>query len=232
MYKNTRRLKQAFALATIAVLTGCQPSDSSSKEQAVPTVPGAKPAPPMHHEMPSAQPAAPPAPIATAPSEAAMLDGTTLKLTGLTMTVPDGWVAKPAPSGPMAPKAVFSLPAAGGSAEPASVRITRFTKMKGMDEANIARWIGQARKPDGSPMTRADAKIDKKEIGNVHLTTVDIRGTIQATMRAAPKPGSRMIATIIDHPQGPHFVTIVGDEKTISQWEPSINSFLASVKLP
>ena len=154
-------------------------------------------------------------------------DGATLKLDGITLTVPPGWIVQHTRgTGPMAPKAVLSIPNANG--EPGSVRITHYPGMRGMNEQNVQRWIAQARKPDGSPMTRADATVTGTTLGKMQLTTIDISGTIKATMRATAKPSQRMLATIMDHSAGPHFIVVVGDVDLIEISEPDIMDFFNS----
>ncbi len=246
MTKTCQTIALTITLATVVTLSGCEKSESSTSSppvtaQPAPTQPkaaqsAAKPQPttapkPAMPAMPHGNLEALAAPLAGLVNSGAVLEGSTLKLAGLNLTMPSEWTAEPTPTGPMAPKAVFSMPGAEETAEAGSVRITHYPSMKGKDEMNIDRWIGQARKADGTPMTRADAKIEKKELGNVRLTTVDITGAIQATMRSAPKAGTRMIAAIVDHPKGPHFVSIVGDEKTMGKWEQTITKFLASAKV-
>ena len=39
-----------------------------------------------------------------------------------------------------------------------------------------------------------------------------------------------MIAAIVDHPQGPHFVKITGGVATMKRWEESIDAFLKSAQ--
>ncbi len=231
MTNMRRKITMTIGFVAMGTLSGCDTSNP----------PAATPPSPQHP--PTTAKAAPTAPPTTTPpghpdvpdthaaTASTAQDGSSLKLTGISLTVPSGWVAQPTPTGPMAPKAVFSLPHTGESGEDVSVRITYFPSMKGKDEMNIDRWIRQARHADGTPLTRADAKIERKEFGNVRVTTVDVSGTIQATMRAAPKTGNRMIAAIVDHPRGPHFVSIVGDKAAMDHWEPTIRSFLHSAKV-
>ena len=79
-------------------------------------------------------------------------------------------------------------------------------------------------------MSQTDAKITSTKLNKVHLTTVDVSGTIKATMRAVAKPGQRMIATIVDHSNGPHFVVAIGDAELIHSSLPTIMAFLKSVR--
>jgi len=155
-----------------------------------------------------------------------------LKLTGVTLSPPSSWTSKPPKHpGPMSPKAIYAIPALEGDSQTGMVRITYFPGMKGKDDMNINRWLGQVTQPDGKASTRKHAKITKKTIGHVKLTIVDVSGAARVTMRDKPKPGSRMIAAIIDHPKGPHFVVIAGNAKLIEKWEKEIYKFLESAKI-
>jgi hypothetical protein len=156
--------------------------------------------------------------------------GRAVPLEGITMTVPNHWAAEPAGAGgAMAPKAVYAIPNPDGS--PGSVRITYFPNMKGMDDANIQRWLGQVQRPDGSPATREDGKITVEQIGEVRVTTLDISGSIKPTMRDAAKANQRMIAAIVDHPRGPHFVVVVGEKALMDTEVDGIKAFLASARV-
>ncbi len=175
-------------------------------------------------------PPAPAKPAASSPPVSA--SATDLALTGLKMTVPSGWVREEAPQGPMAPVAVYKIPRSDPAGDDGSVRITHYPNMKGkeMDDRNIDRWVGQVAKPDGQPAARSDAKITTTEIGPVKLTLVDMSGSIKATMRDSAKPDYRMIAAIVDHPQGPHFVVTTGPAASMEKWSAQIDAFLKSAK--
>lgn len=149
-------------------------------------------------------------------------------LAGIAMSVPKEWKTEAVTPGPMSPKAVYRLPKQGSDEEDGMVRVTHFPGMKGKDEMNIDRWLGQVVKNDDSTITREDATITRSQNNGVKLTVVDVKGTVRVTMRSAAKPNSRMIAAIIDHPQGPHFVVIVGGLETMSRWEDSIHAYLQS----
>jgi hypothetical protein len=139
-------------------------------------------------------------------------------------------VGKP---GPLAPKAVYRLPKAEGDTADGMVRVTHFPGMKGMDEANINRWVGQVKRPDGTPSTRDDAKVSTVELGPVRLTVVDVGGTVKMDAPAPHGAGmsnQRMIAAIVDHPKGPHFVKAFGPAATIEKWQEAVQSFLRSAR--
>lgn len=179
----------------------------------------------------AAKPAEPVKPAEAVKPAAAPAKETPLKLTGLTMTVPQGWVEEKIEPSPMGPKAVFKIPRTDPNGEDGMVRITHYPDMKGKDDMNIDRWLGQVSKPDGQPLTRSDAKITTTEVGKVRLTVVDMSGSAKLTMRDTAKPNQRMIAAIVDHPQGPHFVVSAGPAASMEKWAAQIDAFLKSAKV-
>lgn len=186
---------------------------------------------------PTAQPDSPP-PTPTSRNEAspspagapqrAVDGGHALKLDGLTLTVPEGWQRGEIAPGPFAAVAVFELTKTGADEDNAQVRITHFPGMKGKDDLNIQRWLGQVVRDDGSSYSADDAKVNVREDGNVRIKMIDLQGSVKATMRATPRPNSRMIAAIVDHPKGPHFVVATGGVATMKKWEATIRLFLDS----
>jgi len=237
--KSMRTITSMMCCANLAVLSvGCDqnnsgksvPSGNNTLETTPAPPPGTAAAARNTATSDTVPPDRPPAAASQQPTAGSNIDGATLHLAGITMTIPDGWVAQPVSPGPMAPVAVFALPKADGAQEDGSVRITYFPAMKGKDDLNIDRWLGQTARADGTPTKREDAKIEYKDIGNVHLKTVDVSGAVKATMRSAAQPGGRMIAAIVDHPRGPHFVVATGETATIAKWERAVHDFLGSVK--
>jgi len=244
-----RRTSVEVGMAMLAVgacvwAVGCDKSSAEKKPAAPPpnlaeipkgeSKPSNPPKPatppkPVDTPKPSA-PANPPAAGSAAPKAQADVAGSSLTLVGITMSIPVGWVHEPTPSGPMAAAAVFKLPKADGDADDGMVRVTHFPNMKGMDDSNIQRWLDQVKKPDGTPNTMADAKLTTADVGAIKLKTLDVSGNVKATMRAEPMPNGRMLAAIVDHPQGPHFIVATGGTATLKKWETSVDAFLKSAK--
>jgi hypothetical protein len=157
-------------------------------------------------------------------------EGDKLELDGLTLTVPAAWKQHTVEtSGPMAPKAVLQIPAESG--DPGTVRITHYPEMKGKDEMNIARWLGQVNQPDGKPSTKEQAKIENIEQGEVKLTLVDLSGEVKLTMRDQARPGYRMIAAIVNHPKGPHFIVAAGPAELMAKSKDQVLAFVKSAKV-
>jgi hypothetical protein len=148
---------------------------------------------------------------------------------GLKLTAPEGWqaMAPPAPSNSgfqvAGPLAVFKLEKVDGDKEDAVVRLTHFPGMKNIPvEMQLDRWFDQVRQPDGSS-TKDKAKVDTWEKDGVKISVADMSGTMM------PESGTvRMIAAIIEHPNGPHFVKATGPVDTIEHWRESIMTYLRS----
>lgn len=168
-------------------------------------------------------------PAADASSATPKLAGK-LALTGLTMTVPKGWQAGSVGQGMFKAVAAFRLPRSGDDAADCEVRITYYPNMKGMDDRNIDRWLGSMSRPDGSPSTRDHAKITTTELGAVRLTVVEVDGSLRQGMTGSggSLADQRLVAAIVDHPDGPHFIKISGGAASMNQWAASIDAFLKS----
>jgi hypothetical protein len=145
------------------------------------------------------------------------------------MTIPAGWVKEEVKPGPLAPVAALRIPDPGGDG---TVQITRYLGAKGkeMEDRTIEHWVGQVTKANGAPMTLADARVERRQVGPVRITTVDLSGTVKMTPRDTGDPGRRMISAIVDHPTGPHLVTIVGPARSMAKWDSTIDDFLKSAK--
>ncbi len=154
--------------------------------------------------------------------------GRQLDLNGLKMTIPPGWVKEEGPSGPMAPAASLRIPDPAGDGV---VQVTRYIGAKGkeMEDKTIERWLGQVTKANGMPSNVADARIERRQVGPLRITTLDVSGTYKATPRDSGTPGSRMVAAIVDHPAGPHLITIVGPALSMTKWDSTIDGFLRSI---
>ncbi len=220
------------------------PAPPEKKEQPATATPGEAEGQPAHGEMP-ARPSAdtnesdhaghehkgPSHAHAAASTPTA--EGDALPLAGLGMNLPAGWLPQPAAGGASVAKAVFALPPAEGDTSGALLRITHFPAMKGMDDSNINRWLSLVRHPSGRASTRDDAKITVTKLPGAQLTVLDITGTVGAHAKSpgAGVPDQRMIAVILDHPKGPHFVKVIGGVATMQRWEAAIDAFMKSAKV-
>lgn len=152
---------------------------------------------------------------------------TETQLDGILFKVPEGWTYTVPPATGMAPKAIFTLPPVEGDAEDVQVRVTHFPTMNVSDEMNLQRWYGMFTQPDGQP-TKEVATEERFEANGVSFVLVDIAGTMNSG--TTPKPDWRMLAAIVKHDRGPHFVKAVGPAKSVEHWKDSVLAYLKSVQ--
>lgn len=149
-----------------------------------------------------------------------------------TWKMPEGWIEE-TPSSPMR-KAQYSLPHVEGDAEDCSVVIFHFPG-GGSAQANLQRWYGQFKQPDGR--SSADvAEVKHATVNGLKQTTVALTGTFlfkenMMSQNATEKPNFKMLAAVIETGGGPWFVKCVGPEKTVTKWQSSFNDFLATFRL-
>ncbi|MCB9849832.1 MAG: hypothetical protein H6817_03930 [Phycisphaerales bacterium] len=154
-----------------------------------------------------------------------ILDSAPTEFAGLSLTPPEGWKAYDASGGPMAPVAAFVLAKADGDSADGIARLTHFPGMKSIPlEMNLERWYRQVQQPDGSN-TKDVAKMETIDAGGAKITVVDMSGNISGAEK------QRMIAAVIEHPNGPHFLKVVGPEATMAKWHDSIIEYLKSAKV-
>jgi hypothetical protein len=151
----------------------------------------------------------------------------------LKVNVPDGWVEQ-TPTSSMR-QAQFSLPKADGDTADGELVVFYFGPGQGGSvEANIDRWIGQIGQPDGSS-SKDKAKTSKKVVSGFPVTIVDVSGTYQASMMPGSSerhnnPGYRMLAAVVESPEGPWFFKLVGPEKTIAKWSEMFDQFINGIQ--
>ncbi|GIK16417.1 MAG: hypothetical protein BroJett003_13810 [Planctomycetota bacterium] len=174
-----------------------------------------------------------PVPLTSVPV-AKVADGT-FEHAGLVLTIPESWTNQPLPLTPMAPVCILHLPPEGAAQDLAEVRITYFPSMHGMPpDLNIDRWLKQMKDGEGKDLTREAAKITSRNVGDLSITIVDASGQIVISgpgMPATNIADGRMIAAIVDHPRGPHFIKITGPKVTLDKWAEAAYAFIETAKL-
>lgn len=149
----------------------------------------------------------------------------------LTYKTPDGWIAEKTSSSMRV--AQYKLPKESGDPEDASLVVYYFGQNQGGGtQANVDRWTGQMRQPDGSD-TKDRAKSETLTVNGLKITTVDIGGTYTAEMTPGAgdfvtKTNYRLRAAVVETPKGSYFVKLTGPEKTIARWDQSFRDYLNS----
>jgi len=97
-------------------------------------------------------------------------------------------------------------------------------------EANVERWKGQFRQPDGKPV---DVKAGKRTIHGMTVTTVDISGDYSGmggpmAAQKSVQSGYRLLGAIVEGPGGNIFLKFTGPAKTISANQKKFEQLLES----
>ena len=104
----------------------------------------------------------------------------------------------------------------------------------GSVDANLARWVGQFFQSDGKP-SNAAAKIAKRSVHGLPLTTLDVSGAYTGMGGPAAEPapasaGYRLLGAIVEGPQGSIFFKFVGPAKTVAQNQAAFDKIVASLE--
>ena len=149
---------------------------------------------------------------------------------GVRWTPPPAWkVEAPRPMR----AATYTIPLAAGDQGVAECVVNFFGQGQGGGvDANIERWRGQVRAPDGTPAT---PKIDKRTVRGIPITVIDASGTytgMGGPMMAGSKPASgyRLIGAIVEGPGGSVFFKLTGPMKTIAAQQKHFEQLLASIQ--
>lgn len=150
----------------------------------------------------------------------------------LTFTAPGEW--KPIATSSSMRVAQWALPHVPGDTQDGELVVYYFGGQGGSVEANIERWTGQMKQPDGRPSS-AVMKRESRTINGLSVTLVDVSGTYVAEMSPGSSqlhnsPGFRMRAGVVETPNGPYFIKLVGPARTIAAFDRQFESFLSSVK--
>ncbi len=159
--------------------------------------------------------------------------GQVQELGSISVRVPEGWKTE-TPSSRMR-KAQYSLKSPTGEGESATLVVFYFGRSQGGSvSANLERWYGQFRQPDGRP-SREVASVTKTSVSGMQVTVADVSGTYAPSAmgpmmpRAGPKPDYRMLAAIVESQEGPYFFKLTGPIGTVTHWQASFDEFIGSV---
>lgn len=145
---------------------------------------------------------------------------------------PEAWKEEPVKS--QLRKAQFLIPRAEGDSEDGQMVVFYFGPGQGGGvEGNIERWKSMFSTADGKPVPDSQAKRDSKEVDGMKVTTLDVTGRYADPMAgkttAAPQDW-RMLAAIVETPDGPWFFKAVGPMATMNAHQQSFDKFVTSIK--
>ncbi len=141
-------------------------------------------------------------------------EGAPVEIGGFVMTAPANWEKKQ-------PRVriiehEFAVPATEGDETDGRVTVMM---AGGSIEANLDRWYGQFKQPDGSSSAEA-AQIDEREIAGQDVHLVDISGTYldrRGPMApAVERTDYRMLAAIVATRGGNYYIKFYGPQKTVA----------------
>jgi hypothetical protein len=147
---------------------------------------------------------------------------------GLKWTDPPGWASQGS-----APFRVvtYSVPAIPGSEKAECIVYFFGPGQGGSVEANLDRWKGQFSQ-NGKP---AEAKVARRTVHAVRVTTIDLAGTYTATGGQVKEGqgalmGYRMLAAIAEGAGGNIFIRFIGPEKTVTAGLAKYEQVIASLQ--
>jgi hypothetical protein len=149
---------------------------------------------------------------------------------GLSYKVPDSWKEEK-PSSSMR-KAQYTLPGADG-ADDAEMAVFVFPGGGGGVQANINRWIGQFKQPDGSE-SMEKTQIKKLEsyglpVSIIYVTGTHLKGSMMGGSTTELK-NYAMVAAIVETSTDPWFFKTIGPEVTINHWRSEFEKFSETFK--
>ena len=188
--------------------------------------------------------AAPPAPPKSAPVEAAaetpaggeVSATNVLRLGGLSFAPPAEWKDLGA-SGMR--QAQYELPAVEGDTGAAAVNVFFFGAGVGGDiEANIRRWIGQMKTPDGGDASGIAVRSKLTTTKGLVVHFVEVDGTYNESMGGGPmtggrtvaRPEYRMVGAIVEGPGGNVFLKLTGPTATARAMETQLREMVGNAQ--
>lgn len=203
-----------FAALALALTTSCLVACSKT--------------PPETNSSSSAAPVAPPATPAAASTSTTTPHSMTMGQPSgsLLWTDPPSWKRRP-PSSSMR-KAEYGVPHAAADTEDGECSVITFGQGQGGGvEQNIDRWKGQFDAP-------TESKTATSDVNGMHVTTLSIAGTFKGggmpgAAPTAPKSGSRMIASVVEAPDGMWFFKLTGPDATVKAATDAFNAMIASM---
>ncbi|ACY17706.1 hypothetical protein [Haliangium ochraceum] len=170
--------------------------------------------------------AVPPAPAAKTTEDGKRILGS------IAVAAPEGWTEEPVSSSMR--RAQWKVEGEDG---PAELVVYYFGQAgAGSVENNLARWYGQFEQADGRA-TKDVAKSEEKTIADMKVIHVDVSGRYVAAVMpgVAQKhdmPDARMLAAIVDAPDGAYYFKMVGPAKTMAKASEGFDAMLASMVKP
>lgn len=154
----------------------------------------------------------------------------------LRFDAPEGWQAQTVTSAMR--KAQFVLPRSGEAGDDGEMVLFYFGAGQGGSvQDNLDRWRGMFKTSDGQPVPSQAASTETFESNGLKVTTLDVSGQYApAAMPGMPQPAGprndyRMLAAVVETPDGPWFFRGVGPNATMAAHRDRFLKMLRSVRV-
>lgn len=133
--------------------------------------------------------------------------------------------------------AQYLIPRSEGDAQDGQMIVFHFGPGQGgPTDMNIARWKNMFTTKEGQPVADDVAKIEKRQVGGLNVTTLDVAGIYNDPMMmqsggAKIEGDARLLAAVVETPGGSYFLKAVGPIKTISAQEGPFKKLVDSVRM-
>lgn len=207
---SRRRIVVGLMASVLTLVTGLFPGSGYGQKSPLP--PG--------HPPTGGSPPARPGPAAP---------GNSASSSALTWTAPAGWTQE-TPSSSMR-RAQYRIPGPGGAGE---FVVFYFGPGQGGDaKSNVARWAGQFRRPDGSPVSN-EVKTRDIKVGDISVMLVEITGTYVGGMGGLPTGGDRpnymLLGAIAKGPDAEWFFRATGPRTTLEPQRAAFEQMVRSIR--
>lgn len=147
---------------------------------------------------------------------------------GLTFDRPEGWIYEH----PTSSMRRAELGVRGDEGTAGLVVYFFGDRGAGSAQANIDRWVGQFRNPDGSPLE--GVKPNKRKVAGFDVTEIEVAGSYSSGMgddsSQQRQPGQRMIAAIVNTSTGPYYFKFFGDDEVVTKNRAAFDGLLRSMQ--
>lgn len=152
----------------------------------------------------------------------------------LQYTPPADWVAEH--PGSRMRRGQYRLPGVNGK-EDAVLAVYNFPGGGGSVEANLQRWYGQIKQPDGSKtethVQRKDFTVHKLPVTVVYVTGTYLQSASGMMMGGdvQEKPGYAMWAAIVETADSPWFFKATGPKETVDKYQADFDEFVKTFRV-
>lgn len=161
------------------------------------------------------------------------LEASSKALDGIRLTVPMGWLVSEMDDNEAGIRACYRLPKSMADHDDVTVVVVHIPTIRGQEKEQLLEWFEKKLLPDGIPLVEA---VHQRTVAltGIHVTIAEMTGTLvdderrDAGFEVQPY---RMLVAILDHPQGPHVVRIIGPASSFRNWEATMMKFLGSARL-